>query len=44
MDKKSENRKLQNEIDILKKQLLQYKNVEKENTTQKKEIQVISKL
>ena len=44
MDKKSENRKLQNEIDVLKKQLLQYKNVEKENTTQKKEIQVISKL
>jgi len=39
VDKKSENRKLQNEIDILKKQLLQYKNVEKENTTQKKEIQ-----
>jgi len=41
VDKKSENRKLQNEIDILKKQLLQYKNVEKENTTQKKEIQML---
>ena len=35
-----ENNNLQSEVNFLKKKLLQYENFKKENTSQKKEIQV----